>query len=223
VGYLGSLVGLDPTETGPHGPWLLRIGGAGRVELEHLPMAPLRWEEVRLDVDGWDEPATDLDGALLDTLTATMASLDQELPAAGALGLTVRLVGRCRDYGGLAAAVAARPEPFVPAGGGQPAAFLARLVDETRPARDLAALARTADPAGLLARRLLALEADDRTAGPLLEQAREVWSRRAHSRPFARLQQPRSGSAALREALLRAGYEALERLLDEKGGGHAPA
>ena len=24
-GYLGSLVGLDPSETGPHGPWLLRV------------------------------------------------------------------------------------------------------------------------------------------------------------------------------------------------------
>ena len=36
-GYLGSLVGLDRSETGPHGPWILRVGDGGQLDLEHVP------------------------------------------------------------------------------------------------------------------------------------------------------------------------------------------
>ncbi|MBW1884412.1 MAG: DNA repair exonuclease, partial [Deltaproteobacteria bacterium] len=43
-GYLGSLVGLDPSETGPHGPWLVRVSRADEVVLQQLAIAPLRWE-----------------------------------------------------------------------------------------------------------------------------------------------------------------------------------
>jgi predicted phosphodiesterase len=216
VGYLGSLVGHDPTETGRRGPWLLTVGATGRLDLEHLPLAPLRWEEVHRDVSGWQDPAADLEGALLEALDAALAAQEAELPATGALGLTVRLGGSCRDFGALAAAVAARPRPVIPAGDGRPGAFLARLVDGSRPARDLAALARTADPAGLLARRLLALEKEDPALQPLLRAAAEAWSRRARTAPFAPLRLEPPAPAELREELLGAGYLALERLLAGK-------
>ena len=36
-GYLGSLVGLDPSETGPHGPWLLNGSEDGGISLEQIP------------------------------------------------------------------------------------------------------------------------------------------------------------------------------------------
>ena len=51
-GYLGSLAGLDPSETGPHGPWLLRISNGGDLHLEHVPLAPLRWEYATVSIDG---------------------------------------------------------------------------------------------------------------------------------------------------------------------------
>ena len=55
-GYLGSLAGLDPSETGPHGPWRVRLGDGGGVRLEHVPLAPLRWESVSIPVDGIEHP-----------------------------------------------------------------------------------------------------------------------------------------------------------------------
>ena len=51
-GYLGSLVGLDPSETGPHGPWLLRVQDGGALHLEQIPLAPIRWEEISISVEG---------------------------------------------------------------------------------------------------------------------------------------------------------------------------
>ena len=52
AGYLGSLVGLDPSETGPHGPWLLTLRVGGGLQLEQVPLAPLRWEPVSISIDG---------------------------------------------------------------------------------------------------------------------------------------------------------------------------
>jgi len=46
-GYLGSLVGLDPSETGPRGPWLVKLSADGGVEPEHIALAPLRWERIQ--------------------------------------------------------------------------------------------------------------------------------------------------------------------------------
>ncbi len=46
--YLGSLTGLDPSETGRHGPVLVRVG-AGRLAAERLPLAPLLWLGAALD------------------------------------------------------------------------------------------------------------------------------------------------------------------------------
>ena len=55
-GYLGSLAGLDCSEAGPHGPWLISISG-GRIDsVEQLPLAPLRWEFLDVDLEGIGEP-----------------------------------------------------------------------------------------------------------------------------------------------------------------------
>ena len=52
TGYLGSLVGLDPTETGRHGPWLIELPGGREVHCRHLPLSPLRWEHLSVSVEG---------------------------------------------------------------------------------------------------------------------------------------------------------------------------
>ena len=51
IGYLGSLTGLDPGETGPHGPWVLELTPS-TVSISQRPLAPKRWEEVQVDVTG---------------------------------------------------------------------------------------------------------------------------------------------------------------------------
>jgi DNA repair exonuclease SbcCD nuclease subunit len=56
IGYLGSLCGLDPSETGVHGPWRLTVEGGRAFELEQLPLAPLAWAAVDVQVDGLEDP-----------------------------------------------------------------------------------------------------------------------------------------------------------------------
>ncbi|MCH9675157.1 MAG: metallophosphoesterase, partial [Gammaproteobacteria bacterium] len=51
MGYLGSLAALDVGEQGPHGPWDVAVAH-GQVTAEHLPMAPLRWERIDVELDG---------------------------------------------------------------------------------------------------------------------------------------------------------------------------
>ena len=51
-GYLGSLTGLDRSETGLRGPWLITVEGGHIAEVEQLPLAPLRWEHLEVPLDG---------------------------------------------------------------------------------------------------------------------------------------------------------------------------
>jgi len=96
-GYLGSLVGLDPSETGAHGPWAIRVEGPGRVHVQQLPIAPLRWERIDVEVD---EATTvdDVGDLLLDAAERVGRSVQEDGPAPRALGVRVRLVGAPRDY-----------------------------------------------------------------------------------------------------------------------------
>jgi DNA repair exonuclease SbcCD nuclease subunit len=48
AGYLGSACGLDPSEAGPRGAWLVRCGPEG-VTLEQRALAPIAWASVSVD------------------------------------------------------------------------------------------------------------------------------------------------------------------------------
>ena len=50
IGYLGSLSGLDPGESGPRGPWLVEVEGPGRVRAKQLALAPIRYERVAVEI-----------------------------------------------------------------------------------------------------------------------------------------------------------------------------
>ena len=50
-GYLGSLAGLDPSGTGPHGPRLITHLPDGRMKLRQEVLAPVRWEETTVSLD----------------------------------------------------------------------------------------------------------------------------------------------------------------------------
>lgn len=223
VGYLGSVVGLDRTETGRRGPWLLRVDPTGRIRLEHQPLAPLRWEDADVAVDDLHDPVEEVEGAVFAALRAALARIGPELGNGGAVGVSVRLSGRCRDFAGLRAAVARLDELAIPAGSDRAGAFVAHVADATRPARDLAALARTADPPGLLARRLLDLETRTGGATGLLDRARAVWRSRTVGGPCQLLALAEPDEETVRAELLDAGYDLLERLLAGAEGDDAPA
>ncbi len=87
-GYLGSLVGLDPTETGPHGPWLITVDGPGHVRAEQQPIAPLRWEQLTLIINDTDD-VEDVPDRLLGEAEARVRQLADIGEAPRALALRI--------------------------------------------------------------------------------------------------------------------------------------
>ena len=217
IGYLGSLTGLDPGETGLRGPWRIEFSGPEPV-LEHLPLAPLRWEEVTVALDGLesvdDVPA--LAVAALDTLHERVAA---ERFSPRAVGCRLRFTGRTEHRRAVERSLAA----------GNPLRFLHPRDDilyfvhdwrmEAGPALDLDGLARGADPPALLARKILLLRAPpgDSERQVLLAGARRRLESLGGRRTFTGhgLAPPTEEETA--ELLERAALGALSELLDQRG------
>ena len=59
IGYLGSVVGLDIGETGAHGVWRVEVDGISGVSAVQVPLSPVRWERLEIDLTGCDLPDAD--------------------------------------------------------------------------------------------------------------------------------------------------------------------
>lgn len=226
-GYLGSLVGLDPSETGPHGPWLLKGADDGGISLEQVPLAPLRWEPMDLDMTGI-EHVEDVPDRLLDASRHHLRTLEQGgKPLPRALGLRVRLTGTSASYDAIRQWIADGQWRLMNRVVAGTVIFFNRIIDAMELHLDLEHIASGDDPAALLSRRLLSLGRDDDQAKELLEITRTrlgeiteqaVWSplREQHNAP-----DPLSDEA-LREALLGSGKAALSKMLSGMEAGDRP-
>ncbi|HVS11653.1 MAG TPA: DNA repair exonuclease [Planctomycetota bacterium] len=218
IGYLGSLVGLDPTERGPHGPWLLRAGGARGIEIEHLAVAPLRWEALDVQASAIAGPE-DLEAALAAALRDLHGRLGAQAASARAVGCRMRLVGRVRGHRELrrklqeplARAIQLDGTLYFVEGG---------VEDCAAEELDLETLGRESDPAGILARKLLVLRgpADSAERIELLAGARRALEQEANQGAWAALEPPRLDDERLAELLAQAGQTALEELLAQRAG-----
>lgn len=227
--YLGSLGGLDPTETGAHGPVLASVTADGRLSLRRLPLAPLRWTGVTLDLSGQPRPAADLPtlvgGALVDAGDAAFADGETAL----AVGARVRLTGEVADPAAVRRAAADLQEAVTITHTGRVAVFLDKLLVEVRRACDLPALAAHATPPGLVARRLLVLEGHDAVPGvadapawrrQLLDEARRHLADADAGRPYRLLPAGATDEDVRREAVAVARL-LLERFDESPGGRRA--
>ena len=162
-GYLGSLTGLDCSEAGTHGPWLISIA-QGRIErVEQLPLAPLRWEAVDVDLEGIGEPV-EAKGRVL----AALRDLDRQITepssslglafAPVAIGVHISLRGRTRFGTAVLDEFSGTREDVIYTGTDNRCYFIERISADTRPEIDLEDLARQPTPPGLLAKRLLWLD-----------------------------------------------------------------
>lgn len=214
-GYLGSVVALDPSESGPRGPWLLTIE-KGALRFEHLPLAPLRYEHVAIDLMGGD---------LLAALDRVAREVEARVRDSGAtphvVGLRGMLTGAPADPRELERDLARlATEPYEHSGSDQNGSaflvFVDKLIDETRPPLDIAARAERGDHVGLVARRVTVLERGGAAANDVLRAAR-----RALGDDIARLAQ-RLGledlgvtDDVLARALRRAGLDVAQRLVEQ--------
>ncbi|MFN0059968.1 MAG: exonuclease SbcCD subunit D [Planctomycetota bacterium] len=231
-GYLGSLVGLDPTEIGARGPWLVELAPGAPPTLRHVELAPIRFTELDLDVSTLPNPAV-LRDATIDALRsharALAAERDPELARRHPLRVVscrLRLVGSTPHHGQLdryveeAQTNASHVEDGV-------LYCVESITDAATAALDYAELARGNDLPARVAHRLvvLARPPEDAERAELLASARAVLAPiAAHPRWRDCVDAPdRATSAPLGEpqlaALLRhAAVRAIDDLLAQRGG-----
>ena len=222
-GYLGSLVGLDPSETGPHGPWILRVHDGRALHVEHTPLAPLRWEQVSVSVEGL-EHAEDVADRLLSHAADFVRRIGQEGPVPRAMGLVARLTGRSPCHEDIRKRIDSGEWNDLGRVVDGTAVFFSKIVATMTPRLDLAEIAKGDDPTALMARRLLILEQHDDQSRDLIEEARVALVDVASDEHWSAIDEHRSATdpmsdEALRDALLRSGMTALNAMLPQNEPG----
>lgn len=212
TGYLGSLSGMDPGEPGPHGPWLLEIKN-NDFQINHIPLAPLRWEEVTVPVDDL-AAAGDIHTRIVQALDQLHERLGESPYTPEAVGCRLRLTGRTEWRREIERDLGTEDPRDVSHERGNIIYFIHAWELDTLPSVDLAELAQGADPAGLLARKILILRGDDsREREALIESARERLAQVTRDRNFSQLSADPPNDEETRVLLEQAALHALDELL----------
>ena len=211
IGYLGSLVGLDPTEHGDRGAWLVTTIVDG-IKLAFHPLETMRWLQVTAAVDG----AANLVDLLARIKAAVESEADRSTP-------NTVMVARITLTGRLA------PECFVELRRAA-AAIAGQELDDTgiwidavdvealRPAISIDQVAQGNDVPAILARLLQKIEREEPSPG-LTEPAGTTpgwWTKFTDTKAWRTVYDDALSPEDRRRILLSAGYEVLEQLLDQQ-------
>ena len=219
--YPGSLQGLDPSEPGMHGAWLVTLGAEQRPTAELLPLARLRWEHIEVSLDSVSNEDS-FQRAVIDGLRERHQQIRGELGQTQWVGCRLRFMGRTplhRHLPGLILDIQSSLRPEFE----DVEFFIEKVEDLSRPTIPLENIARSRDLAGLLARRVLTLERRDPPDAyqKLIDTAKRSIDEGQSRAQFASL--PGSaeslGGEQIRDLLLKAGLLALEELLAQKETG----
>ncbi len=215
----GSLQALDPGETGLRGAWILEFESGDKPVLRQVPLSRVVYRELTIDVQ--DTP----DLETLDQQISTRVFVDlQDLAGHGGplefVSYRLRITGRTRHHIDMEAQLQKFKSEFAP-DAGPVQARIERIGNETRPAVDLADLARGSDPPAVVAQVILALEESGgggRETQLLrdLHHAHVLFSRRAEFMTF--LEDPRPSPEMTRIRALKESYRLLDALLVQKEG-----
>lgn len=230
--YLGSLGSLHPGETGEHGPVLLEIDAQHAMSLRRLPLAPLRWEALDVDVTGLDAAGEEFQPQLLEAIQRWAEALGPSLDQTLAVGFRLRLTGTTPETPRWRENLATLEEdaPALVTDRDGTVLFIDRIEDALALPLDLPDLARFPGPEGLLARRILVLEgfagdipgiedpAGER--GRLLRLAGERLAEVDDLGVFRNME-GRAEEATIAGRLARTGRRALEEILTRKEAGRA--
>jgi DNA repair protein SbcD/Mre11 len=222
-GYLGSLIGLDPSETGPHGPWVIRVPNSGQLQLRQVPLAPLRWDYMSVSTDGL-ENIEDVPDRLLVEAEKFVRQLSDTGFSSRALGLRVHLTGTSPHYAEIAKRIASGEWNALGRVVDGTAVFFNKIIDAMELRLDLVEIAKGDDPAALLAQRLLVLQHDDDQSTALLEKARAELSTVAREDLWSPVRDHRNATDplsndAVRDVLVRSGKAALNAMLSRQTQG----
>jgi hypothetical protein len=189
----------------------------GKLRLEQVPLAPLRWEHIDVSIDGL-ELAEDVPDRILDEAANYVRLLGETDSAPRALGLRVRLTGASSQYAEIRRLMAGSDWRSLRRVVDDTAVFVNKIFDAMELPLDLVRIAAGDDPAALMAQRVLILQQNGNGSRTLLEKARAQLRKVAQEDLWSPLQDHRHASDpladnALREMLIRAGKAALNAML----------
>jgi len=228
IGYLGSLAGLDPGETGRRGPWLVEVDGPGRIRASQIPLSPIRYERVEVEIaaSASEESIEDAEDRVFAVLSAGLREIADRVSEdddGGALRLVacrVGVSGPGRHEPGIRGLLRdADRHPVEERDGVH--YFVESIEERTRPDLDLASLAVGDDPPALLARRLLVLQRGGPEADALVDRARQKLDAVLSAPRWQRPADAGVPPEPLDVTLLRAGVRCLEALLAQRQGASA--
>jgi DNA repair exonuclease SbcCD nuclease subunit len=225
--YPGSPQGMDPGETGCHGPWLLDVNGQTRLRPRQVATCRVRYEQLNVGVGG----ASNVDEVRTRVLQALRSNLEPICEQCGPLELvSCRLVlsGRTplhRQLRRIAADMQGELEIPI----GSVTAQIEKIDVEARPAIELQELARGGGPPGALARLLLDLQMGGREpvtavlVDKLVGALGAVWEARPYlplnyTGDAERPAEPAPDEAKARRVLIDQGLVLLDELLAQKEG-----
>ncbi|MDF1798886.1 MAG: metallophosphoesterase [Planctomycetota bacterium] len=173
IGYLGSLVGMDPGETGRRGAWRV-TPTAGSLRARQLELGPIRWEHLEVDLQA-DQAADSFTlHAHLQAEVERQLAEDPTFDASHHRLIVVRanFTGRLAERAGVRKLVQDCRETPIRFQGAGTNVLVQRLYDRTRDAVDLDELAQDRSPIGHVAARLVQLR--DGRAEELIATATQV-------------------------------------------------
>jgi DNA repair exonuclease SbcCD nuclease subunit len=218
-GYLGSLVGLDASETGLHGPWLMTVSASGDLQLAQVPLASLRWEHISVSIDGLED-VEDVPDRLLAEAEKFVRQLGEAGSAPRALGLRVRLEGASDQYDEIRQRISGGEWNGLGRVVDGTAVFINKVIDAMELRLDLTEIAAGDDPAALMAQRILLLQRDDGQSMALVEEVRAQLRNVERDDQWSPLREHRDAidplsNESLRNILLGAGTAALHAMLSQ--------
>ncbi len=217
--YPGSPQPMDPGESGVHGAWLVELRPLAPAVPRRLPLASVRYDTLRMDVTDVGSIA-ELRTLVNERLKSGISALVEESgDRLRMLSLRVAVTGATALHREMRREMARARDDF-DWREGDVRASVERIAVETRPARDLEALARGDDAVGLLARLALELSSEGplSEAVPIVDGAREVADALLGAKQYRHIDERRSGfdDAALRSVAARQSLSLLDELLSQK-------
>lgn len=208
LGYLGSLAPLHRGERGLRSAWRVSAADGGGLRSERVSVAPLRFDRVELDFAASAE--ADVQDAVAHACREHAAELDArgELSSLEALVLEVCVHGDATSDD-LRRELAAIAEGGLTLRFGSVVVCVDRVTPQLRVPIDLLELARGSDARAVLARELIALEAQ--RADPALLDRFEASALRLGRE--ARFREAAASSESSVDRMIRVGHRVLEAML----------
>ncbi len=190
VFYPGSPHALSAKESGVHGPVLLDIDASRNIRMKRIPLSPVRYESLEVDVSGVESEEA-FRRRLMESVREQLDLLEDELEAVAFLVLTITLRGshaRTTDLlgwaGGMTEVEAIQQRGSAMVSVRKVVSRLQALVE------DLEALSKENTPAGILANSILALQQHEST--PFVDAMLEDMDKELESLGYARVYRPLS-------------------------------